>query len=438
MAALRQDMGIADVVAIGVSAAVGISIFSVVSPATAVAGPAMLGALALAALPMVVFAVVYAFMASADPRTGSSYVWPTLYVHPFAGFMVCWLRILGSAGALFLMAKIFSSYLSQFVVLPEPLVIVGLLTAVFALNVLGVGHAARTARWLTAFKLLVLGAFIAVGLMHLKPESFRPLAPHGIGGIVASLALLVGLFSGIESATEAGEEVRDSRRAVGVGLAWATAISLVVYLGVSVVAIGVLGAPKVADGSAPLADAAARFAGGWTVPVLVVTALVSISAAMNAQFLILMRFIYAMADDGALPAPIASIHPRWGTPWVAAVVTWLASLASMALPSALVFLFLAVNVPTVLKYLFNCLAAFRLVGRHPEIHAAAAFRLSARAVRGWAVAGLICAVVLLAAGVGADWRPYAVLAAWGAIGTVYWLLFPRRRRPTALAAAHSD
>jgi APA family basic amino acid/polyamine antiporter len=198
----------------------------------------------------------------------------------------------------------------------------------------------------------------------------------------------------------------------------------------------VLGAAGVAGGSAPLADAAGRFAGGWAGPLLVVTALVSIAAAMNAQFLILMRFLYAMADDGALPRPVARIHARWGTPWIAAIVTYAAAIASMALPSTLVFLFLAVNVPTVLKYLFNCVAAFRLVGRRPDIHAAATFRLSKRAVRAWSVVGVACALALLAAGLGADWRPYAVLGGWGVFGCLYWLLGVRRR--TLRPAIHHD
>ena len=78
---LRRDMTIADVVALGVSASVGVSIFSVFSPATQLAGPAVLLALALGLVPMCVFLVVYSVLAAVAPTSGSSFVWPARFVH---------------------------------------------------------------------------------------------------------------------------------------------------------------------------------------------------------------------------------------------------------------------------------------------------------------------------------------------------------------------
>ncbi|HEY0339386.1 MAG TPA: amino acid permease, partial [Steroidobacteraceae bacterium] len=127
-ARLREAMGAGDIVALGVSAAVGMSIFAITAPATAVAGPGMLISLALTAVPMSVFLVVYAFMGSAVPRSGSSYDWPARFVHPFLGFTVTWLRILGNAVSLGLMAVVFVSYLGKVVSIPEFPVMVGLLT----------------------------------------------------------------------------------------------------------------------------------------------------------------------------------------------------------------------------------------------------------------------------------------------------------------------
>ena len=69
----------------------------------------------------------------------------------------------------------------------------------------------------------------------------------------------------------------------------------------------------------------------------------------------------------------------------------------------------------------NCWSAWRLVDHHPDLHARAHFALSRKAVRAWAIAGIVCGLVLIIAGIGADWRPYAVLGVWFAIGLAYWV-----------------
>src|SRR3981081_3031927 len=91
---LRKDVRMIDIVTLGAGAATGVAIFSIFAPATALAGPGMLISMAVAAVPMCVFAFVYAFMGTADPQSGASYVWPSRYIHPFAGFRICWRRTL--------------------------------------------------------------------------------------------------------------------------------------------------------------------------------------------------------------------------------------------------------------------------------------------------------------------------------------------------------
>lgn len=422
MAQLKQGMSTLDVVALGISAAVGVSIFSVIAPATLIAGPAMLLSLAIAAVPMVVFVVIYAFMGSAVPRTGASYDWPAQFVHPYLGFIVAWARILGCAGGLHLMASVFVGYLAHLVALPRVPVTVGLMTIFFLVNLFGVGAAGQVARALVLLKLVALVGFIAWGLPHVETANFVPLVPGGALSVLAALPLLVGLYTGIESAAEAGEEIKNSRAAIGKGLAIATVIGMLLYLGTSVVSIGVLGPADVSTSTAPLSLAAERAMGSWVAPLLVMTALVSIAAAINTLMLIFSRFLFAMGRDSVLPESLARIHPRWGTPHVALTVVYICGLLSLLLPESLVFLFLASNLPTMLKYGSNCLAASRLVDRHPALHAGAGFRMSRRSVKVWSYFGMVCAAVIILAGLRADLRPYLVLLGWCAAGTAYWLV----------------
>jgi len=419
-------MGALDVVALGVSAAVGVSIFSITAPATQIAGPAMLIALALAAVPMVIFVVVYAFMGSAVPRSGSSYDWPARFVHPYLGFIVSWLRILGNAASLQLMAVVFVSYLLRAVNVPVKPTMLVFLAVFYVLNLLGVSRVGKAASVLMVLKVLVLGMFIFTGIPHVTASQFVPLVPNGVGSILATLPLLVGLYTGIESAAEAGEEIRNSRKVIARALGLATLLGMALYFGTSIVTLGVLGPATVAHSTAPLLEAGETFLGSWMSPLVLLTALASIAAAVNATFLIFGRFLFAMGRDGSLPTALGRIHPRWGTPHIATTVAFALGVLALALPDTLVLLFIAANVPTMLKYLSNCLSALRLVERFPELHAQASFRMSRRAVKMWSYAGIVSAVVIMLAGIGADWRPYAILAGWAIVGTIYWIVYARQ------------
>jgi basic amino acid/polyamine antiporter, APA family len=436
---LKASITIVDVVAIGVGATIGSSIFAVMGPAAKLSGPGFLVALGLAAIPMAAFAVVYAFMGSAIPRSGASYDWPTYFIHPYVGFTVAWLRVIGNSGALTVTTLVLVNYLSAVVRLPRRPSMWMLLTAFFVANLVGVKVAAGVERVLVLFKVAAFGVFVFAGVPFVRLSHFVPLLGHGWGSILSTMPLLVSLYLGIESATEVGEEIKNSASVIARGLAVATSLSMLIYFAVAIVTLGVLGPTRLGASDAPLLAASAIFLGKWGTPLLVCAAVAAIGTAINAVFLTFSRFLFAMGRDGSLPAVLGRIHPRWGTPHVAIIAAYTCGVAGLFLPSSLVFLFLAVNVPTVLKYLTNCVCAIRLVNHHPELHAQARFHLSRRAVGLWSCGGIACALVIVVAGLGADWRPYGILGAWWFLGTVYWLWRADRISPSELGtqrAAH--
>jgi APA family basic amino acid/polyamine antiporter len=417
---LHEGLGIVDVVALGVGSAVGVSIFSIMAPAARVAGSGMLLALALAAVPMVIFAVVYAFMGSTVPKSGASFEWPARFIHPFVGFGVAWLRIIGNTGALTVLTLVLVSYASRAVPLPQKPSMFVLLLIFFVANLVGVKVAAGIERVLVVFKLIAFAIFVAVGIGAVSSANFSPATGGDWRGVLAALPLLVSLYMGIESAVEVGEEIRNSAAVIARGLAAAVITTIVVYVAVSSVALGVLGAGELGESDAPLFDAGARFLGRWNSPLIIFAAVAAIGTSLNAIYMTFTRFLFAMGRDRVFPQAFARVHPRWRTPYVSVTAVFLLGCAGLLLPTSLVFLFLAVSIPTMLKYLSNCWSALRLVGRHPELHAQSRFRLSAGAVRGWSYAGIVAGLVLLVAGVSADWRPYAILGGWFVVGLGYW------------------
>lgn len=431
---LKRDVRVLDVVTLGVGAAIGVSIFSVLSPAARIAGPGLLLALALAAVPMVIFAVVYAFMGSAVPASGASYEWPSRFVHPFVGFLIAWLRILGSAGAIVVLALVLVQYLSSIVELPVKPAMLAICTLFFLTNLFGIQIAAGAQTGMLALMLLTFSVFVAAGAPAVEPSNFQPLMQSGWSGIVGAVPLLISLYLGIESGTEIGEEIHNSQRVITRGLTIAVMLTALTYAAVAWVTLGTLGAERLAVSRAPLMDAARSFLGSWASPVILIAAATAIGTTLNGVFLIFTRYLFAMGRSGVLPSALGRIHPRWGSPHVATVVAFGFCVLGLLLPQNLVFLFLAVNIPTMLKYTGACLAAARLVEVAPELHEQAHFKLSRRSVQAWSFLGVLCGFSIILVGLTADWRPYAVLLVWGLAGTAYW----RWRSQTGVFVATAD
>lgn len=425
---LRRSVRLIDVVMLGAGTAIGASVFTVLGPATSLGGSGVIIATMLAALPMAVFGIVYAFMASALPKTGASYEWQHAFVHPLVGFVVVWLRIMGSAAIMVLLVRVLVSYLEMvWPGIPAAPIMFGLFVVVFLLNYLGVSVAARAQTVLMVLLLITFAVFVAAGAPKISADRIGPVF-EGWSPILAALPVLISLFLGIETATEVGEEVDNAERNVPLGLVLALLLTVVVYLAILVTSLGVAGPNELAGSDAPLLTAAGHVLGGWATPLIVGAAVLALVKSLNAAFLVFTRFLFAMGRNGALPGAMARVHPRWGTPHVATVAALVVASLGLLLSQEILPLLLAVNIPTMMKYFGTCLAGLNVVRRHPDVYARARLRFRKVWIAAAAVAGMVAAVVITALGWATDWRPYAVCALWTAIGLVYRWLHGRRAK----------
>lgn len=431
-APLRRSVGLTGVVMFGAGTAIGVSIFSVLQPAAQVAGAGLLAAIALGIVPMLLFATVYAWLASALPVSGASYEWPRRFLSPFVGFAIAWLRILANVGALVVLARVLVNYLGMAFDLPGLPVVAAAITLVFALNFVGVAVAARVQTVLMLLLIAVLALFVATGAPRASAAAIGPIFAGGGPAILAAVPLLISLFLGIESAVEIGDEVRDPQRTIPLGIALAVLLTAIVYGAVAATALGLIGPAALAASQAPLLDAARVPLGAAALPVIVGAATVSILKTMNAAALTFSRSIYAMGRSGAFPRALAAVHPRFGTPYRAILLCYGFAMAGLMMPSSLVFLLLAVNIPTMLKYLACSLCAVRVAGSGTgagtagDIARGAGLRIPPRVVvaTGWAAA--LAAAGIIAAGIEADGRPYLLVLGWLAVGIVFYLVVSRR------------
>lgn len=425
---LRQEVGLTGVVTLGAGTAIGVSIFTVLQPAAQVAGSALLLGIGIAMLPMLLFAIAYAYLGSAVPVSGASYEWPSRFLHPSIGFMIAWLRIVSNVGALTILSQVLVGYLGMVTPLPLKPSMAVLLTLVFGLNYLGVAIAARVQSVLMAGLLIVLALFVITGLPQVSLARIGLSQDFGAFSMLAVVPLLISLFLGIESAVEIGEEVRDAGRTIPLGIALAILVTALVYSLVAFTALGLVGPQRLANSTAPLLEAARMPLGSWAVPLVAGAACLSIFKSMNAAAMVFSRSLFAMGRDAVLPTVFGAIHPRFGTPHRAVMLGYGLAMVGLLLPPSLIFLLLAVNIPTMLKYCACSLAAARVARDRPDLHARSSIRLSRKTLMAVGILGAVLALVIIALGIEADWRPYVLVSGWLGLGILYWIAWASKRR----------
>ncbi len=157
-----------------------------------------------------------------------------------------------------------------------------------------------------------------------KPSS----SPDGWSGILFGVLYGVLIFVGFESAANLAEETTDPKRQIPRAVLGAVVVVSVFYLIASYAYMAGFGFNLdniFAAAAAPLfalgaPEAAGGFGSDLISKVLVVVVLLDILAVGVGASVASTRGVFAMARDRRLPAPLASVSPRFGTPLGAIVL----------------------------------------------------------------------------------------------------------------------
>lgn len=345
-------------VALFINAVVGAGIFGLPARVHELLGPyALLAYVACAAVVLLVV-LCFAEVGSRFEGSGGPYLYARSAFGPFVGFQVGWLVWLTRVTAFAALCNLLLDYLSQ----PFPVLAsgtgriataVGLTLAIMAVNLRGVRTAAILANVFTVGKLVPLLLFVGIGLFFVEPAAYVPTLRPDPADFPAAVFLLVFAFTGFETATVPGGEVRDPRRTLPFAILVSMAVIVPLYLLIQAVCVGTV--PDLAGSAAPLADAARSFAGSGGASIIVLGALVSIYGTLNGLVLAAPRLLYAMAEHGQLPAVFARTHPRYHTPHVAIVLTGACMLVLTLSGSFLAAVTLS-TVTRLLAYAATCMA----------------------------------------------------------------------------------
>ncbi|WP_068900654.1 APC family permease [Planomonospora sphaerica] len=180
----------------------------------------------------------------------------------------------------------------------------GLLAAAFAANHAGLRFSGGLQLLLAVLLVALLVAAVAAALPAVRPGNFTPFAPHGPEGVARAAGVLFFAFVGWEAASHLSAEFADPRRHLPRATVLTLAVVGVLYTGLAVSVIGVLGG-RAAVSPVPLALLLEHGAGSLAGPVTAGAALLLSFGAINTYVAGGARLGAALARDGALPAWLA-------------------------------------------------------------------------------------------------------------------------------------
>jgi APA family basic amino acid/polyamine antiporter len=291
--------------------------------------------------------LVLAELAVTHPKTGG------LYVFIRESFGEAWAFVFGWANlwvikptVIAAIASVFALYFCEAVHLPhsaELAVGCGAIVVLTFINWLGVKEGAGTAALFTTLKVIgILGLCVAAFTLSVThpPGALPEDAVAAAGGAAASSGLLLAFISamipvlfaydGWTDVTYVGGECREPQRNLPIAIVWGTVLVIVIYVLTNLAYFKVLSPTDVARYPAVGSETVGRLLGDLGRHALAVLVAISTFGTVNGAVLTGPRVTQAMAADGLLWKPLASLDPRRGSPafalWVQALLScvWLA------------------------------------------------------------------------------------------------------------------
>jgi amino acid transporter len=276
--------------------------------------------------------LVSAELTTAMPVEGGFYRWTRAAFGDFWGFLAGW----WNWSASFLLGGAYAVLFTDYLVYYFPgitgwkhyLVSVGLIAVITWINVRGIQMVGKVATALEIFIFVPVMTMIVIAFMHWHHNPFVPwIPPHqptfkifGVG-----LALGLWLYSGYEQLSTVAEEVENPQRAYPRALGLVVPLSIAAYFLPTVA--GLASAGEWQNWHTGYFSDAARIIGGtfhghpWLGTWMTLAAMVGNVALLNSTVLTTTRMPFAMAEDGYLPAALTRKHSRYGTPWLAILVS---------------------------------------------------------------------------------------------------------------------
>ncbi|WP_242098071.1 amino acid permease [Sphingomonas sp. CROZ-RG-20F-R02-07] len=413
---LKRTLGPWNLVFLGIGCIIGAGIFVRTGSAASLhAGPAVLLSFLIAGVICALAGLCYAELSSTLPVSGSAYTYSYATVGEFAAWIMGALLLLEYGLAASVVAVGWGGYVvsllgdfgivippeltgpAGYPILKDGVAVLGangqplhtlfnlpafLICAVLAcLLVVGVSESAKVNNIIVAVKMTVIVAFILIVgwyvIEHIDTlkQNWTPFIPENNGnkgefgwsGIIRAASIVFFAYIGFEAVSTAGQEAKDPKKDMPIGIIGSLVVCTILYILVSIVMTLVVNYKmlNVPDPVAVAVDALGP-QWAWFAKLVKAGAIVGLTSVVLVLMYGQTRIFYTMARDGLLPRVFATVHPKFKTPWVNTIVVGIITGVAAAIfdINALGDM---TSVGTLLAFAIVCLSVIWLRRTHPEL-----------------------------------------------------------------------
>ncbi len=355
---LVRAVGRWDLTALAVNGIIGAGIFGLPANAAILTGSWSPLACFLCACIVLMIVLCFAEVGSLFVGTGGPYLYSREAFGDPMGLVGGWMIWLARVTAFAANSNLMISFLGYFLpvvnnVWPRAVGLTLIVAFLTWINVRGVRQGAIVGDILAIAKIIPLLFFVVVGLFFVDWNRLELGSQPAFANMGQAILLYVYAFTGFEyAAIPAGEAVSPKKHLPG-ALLTALGIAALLYTGIQAVYVGTISG--FTHSQTALADASAQFLGAAGGGIIAVAALASIGGNLSGMMLVSPRLTYALAQDGLLPSPLATLHGRYRTPYVSILLFGVLTLG-LAVSGTFAGLAQLSAVARIIPYMLTCLA----------------------------------------------------------------------------------
>jgi amino acid transporter len=275
-------------------------------------------------------ALMVAELATAMPVEGGFYFWVKRALGPFWGFQEGWWSWLCTWVDMAIYPVLFVDYSASYFKIFESNGLARWLlgaTVIWVFTLLNIRGSKVVGDSSIVFGVIVLAPFVIMTILGLFQWSFNPTSPFIVNGQSFSQSLNLGLFVvmwnylGWDSLSTIAGEMKNPRRDYPKTLVISLPLITACYLLPTLVGLAVVGTQNIEWTAGAWNTIAEQIGGTWLGWLMAFGALVSAAGLFSALLLSVTRVPFVMGEDGYLPKVLFKVHRKYGTPWVALVVS---------------------------------------------------------------------------------------------------------------------
>ncbi|MDQ7051175.1 MAG: amino acid permease [Enterobacterales bacterium] len=315
------------------------------------------------------------------------------------------------------------------------LAIIGGITslAIAWINIRGIKLSA-TVQTVVVGVILLAGILLIAGIFKQgSQQNMQPLFTNGATGILAAMALIPFMMTGFDVIPQAAEEIDLPPKKIGQLLVASIVFAVLWYLMIQIGVSSLLSSDQRAATGLGVIQASYVAFGDVGKSLMLIAGLAGILTSWNSFLIGGSRAIFAMAEDGMLPAFFAKLHPKYNTPCNA---IWFIGILSAAAPllgkTALVWFVDAGSFSLMIAYFLVVVSFILLRKKEPEM--ARPFKAKGGLwLGGFGLLATLGIASLYLPGMPAAliWpNEWLMVIAWFALGGLsFWLIYrPNRKR----------